>query len=152
MITCSKCFRLNNADARYCDWCGAQPEKALAPIQCTKCRSENDPYAKFCTTCGCVVEPPLRVIDARLRNDLNISASSIVAGVRWAGESWKPNVIACLSLDISPSFDESHVVECQCNIQQLSPTVSDYEEWNCHANARNLLSKCQRNRYLTCPE
>jgi hypothetical protein len=81
MMTCSKCFRLNNADARYCDWCGAQPEKASLPIQCTKCRAENDPYAKFCLTCGCVIEPPLRVIDARLRNDLNISASSMIAGV-----------------------------------------------------------------------
>lgn len=80
-MTCSKCFRLNNADARFCDWCGAQPDKAAMPIQCTKCRSENDPYAKFCTTCGCVIEPPLRVIDARLRNDLNISASSIITGV-----------------------------------------------------------------------
>ncbi|CAF1206319.1 unnamed protein product [Rotaria sordida] len=80
MMTCSKCFRLNNADARFCDWCGAQPEKSSMPIQCTKCRSENDPYAKFCLTCGCIIEPPLRVIDARLRNDLNISASSVVAG------------------------------------------------------------------------
>jgi hypothetical protein len=81
MMTCSKCFRLNNADARYCDWCGAQPEKASIPLQCTKCRAQNDPYAKFCLTCGCVIEPPLRVIDARLRNDLNISASSMIAGV-----------------------------------------------------------------------
>ncbi|CAF4540200.1 unnamed protein product, partial [Rotaria sp. Silwood1] len=80
MMTCSKCFRLNNADARYCDWCGAQPEKSSIPIQCTKCRSENDPYAKFCLACGCIIEPPLRVIDARLRNDLNISASSMIAG------------------------------------------------------------------------
>jgi len=81
MMTCSKCFRLNNADARYCDWCGAQPEKASMPIQCTKCRAENDPYAKFCLTCGCVIEPPLRVIDARVRNDLNISVPSMMAGV-----------------------------------------------------------------------
>ncbi|CAF4603299.1 unnamed protein product [Rotaria socialis] len=80
MMTCSKCFRLNNADARFCDWCGAQPEKSSVPLQCTKCRSENDPYAKFCLTCGCVIEPPLRVIDARLRNDLNISASSVIGG------------------------------------------------------------------------
>jgi hypothetical protein len=80
-MTCSKCFRLNNADARYCDWCGAQPEKAFVPIQCTKCRAENDPYAKFCLTCGCVIEPPLRVIDVRLRNDLNVSAPAMIAGV-----------------------------------------------------------------------
>ncbi|CAF1382933.1 unnamed protein product [Adineta steineri] len=80
MMTCSKCFRLNNADARYCDWCGAQPERASVPIQCTKCRAENDPYAKFCLTCGCTIEPPLRVIDANLRNDLNISTPGMLAG------------------------------------------------------------------------
>ena len=81
MMTCSKCYRLNNADARYCDWCGAQPDRVSMPIQCTKCRSENDPYAKFCTACSSVIEPPLRVIDARVRNDFNISSSSVIAGV-----------------------------------------------------------------------
>jgi hypothetical protein len=81
-MTCSKCFRLNNADARYCDWCGAQPEMASRPIQCTKCRAENDPYAKFCLTCGCVIEPPLRVLDARVRTDLNISSTPMIGGVR----------------------------------------------------------------------
>ncbi len=81
MMTCSKCFRLNNADARFCDWCGAHPERLLMPIQCTKCRSNNDPNAKFCSTCGCVIESPLRVIDARIKNDLTIPASSMIASV-----------------------------------------------------------------------
>ncbi|CAF1212445.1 unnamed protein product [Rotaria sordida] len=79
MMTCSKCFRLNNPDARFCDWCGACPEHASIPIQCTKCHTNNDPSAKFCSTCGCVIEPPLRVIDTRLRNDLNIPSSSMIA-------------------------------------------------------------------------
>ncbi|CAF4264488.1 unnamed protein product [Rotaria sp. Silwood2] len=79
MMTCSKCLRLNNPDARFCDWCGAYPEHASTPIQCTKCRTNNDPFAKFCSACGCVIETPLRVIDTRLRNDLNISSSSMIA-------------------------------------------------------------------------
>jgi len=81
MVTCSKCFRLNNADARFCDWCGAHPERISIPIQCTKCQSNNDPNAKFCLACGCVIEPPLRVIDARIRNDLTIPASTMIASV-----------------------------------------------------------------------
>jgi ribosomal protein L40E len=81
-MTCSKCFRLNNADARFCDWCGTHPERASIPKQCTKCRANNDPHATFCSSCGCVIEPPLRVMDTRLKNDSSIPASSMIAGVR----------------------------------------------------------------------
>lgn len=77
MMTCSKCYRLNNLDARFCDWCGAQPENLSTSGHCKKCRSINDPNAKFCSSCGCVIEPPLRVVDTRIRNDLNISANVI---------------------------------------------------------------------------
>ncbi|CAF5070531.1 unnamed protein product, partial [Rotaria sp. Silwood1] len=66
MITCSKCFRLNNPNARFCDWCSAYPDHASTSIQCTKCHTNNDSFAKFCSTCGCVLEPPLRIIDTRL--------------------------------------------------------------------------------------
>ncbi|CAF1327128.1 unnamed protein product [Rotaria sp. Silwood1] len=66
MITCSKCFRLNNPNARFCDWCGAYPEHISTSIQCTKCHTNNDSFGKFCSTCGCVLEPPLRIIDTRL--------------------------------------------------------------------------------------
>ncbi|CAF5101097.1 unnamed protein product, partial [Rotaria sp. Silwood1] len=79
MITCSKCFRLNNANARFCDWCGAYPEHIFTSIQCTKCHTNNDSFAKFCSACGCVIEPPLRIIDTRRKNDLNISSSSMIA-------------------------------------------------------------------------
>ncbi|CAF5111422.1 unnamed protein product, partial [Rotaria sp. Silwood1] len=54
MITCSKCFRLNNPNARFCDWCSAYPDHASTSIQCTKCHTNNDSFAKFCSTCGCV--------------------------------------------------------------------------------------------------
>ncbi|CAF5187975.1 unnamed protein product, partial [Rotaria sp. Silwood1] len=81
MITCSKCFRLNNPNARFCDWCGAYPEHISTSIQCTKCHTNNDSFGKFCSTCGCVIEPPLRISDTRLKNDLNISSSSMIASV-----------------------------------------------------------------------
>ncbi|CAF5151992.1 unnamed protein product, partial [Rotaria sp. Silwood1] len=48
-------------------------------IQCTKCHTNNDSFGKFCSTCGCVLEPPLRIIDTRLKNNLNISSSSMIA-------------------------------------------------------------------------
>lgn len=82
MVTCSKCFRLNNAEARFCDWCGAFPEQVPTNVQCTKCRATNDPWAKFCSTCGCVMEPPLRIVDTRIRQDTNISSSSMIANVK----------------------------------------------------------------------
>ncbi|CAF1307265.1 unnamed protein product [Rotaria sp. Silwood1] len=66
MITCSKCFRLNNPNARFCDWCGAYPEHTSTSIQCTKCHTNNASFGKFCSTCGCVIEPPLHIIDTRL--------------------------------------------------------------------------------------
>jgi hypothetical protein len=81
MMTCSKCLRLNNVDARFCDWCGAFPEKATILIPCIKCRANNDPQAKFCSSCGCAIEPALRVIDTRVRNNSSIPASSIIASV-----------------------------------------------------------------------
>ncbi|CAF1496059.1 unnamed protein product [Rotaria sp. Silwood1] len=66
MMTCSKCFRLNNPTARFCDWCSAYPDHASTSIQCTKCHTNNDSFAKFCSTCGCVLEPSLRIIDTSL--------------------------------------------------------------------------------------
>ncbi|CAF5121279.1 unnamed protein product [Rotaria sp. Silwood1] len=66
MITCSKCFRLNNLNARFCDWCDAYPEHTSTSIQRTKCHTNNDSFGKFCSTYGCVLEPPLRIIDTRL--------------------------------------------------------------------------------------
>ncbi|UJR21839.1 hypothetical protein I4U23_024913 [Adineta vaga] len=72
LMTCSKCLRVNHTDARFCDWCGAHPEKVLTSIQCTKCRATNGPTAKFCTSCGCVLETPAR-------NHFNGSTSSVIA-------------------------------------------------------------------------
>ena len=80
-MTCSKCFRLNTPDARFCDWCGTNSEKLPMPLQCTKCRANNHPHAKFCSTCGCVIEPPLRIIDTRIKNEPSLPASSMIASV-----------------------------------------------------------------------
>ena len=81
MLTCSNCLRLNNPNARFCDWCGAFPDRRLIPIQCTKCHANNDSSAKFCSTCGCVLEPPLRITDVHLRNNLTLPSSSMTSDV-----------------------------------------------------------------------
>lgn len=80
-MACSQCFRLINVDARFCDWCGACPERTTGPIQCAKCQANNDPSAKFCSTCGCVMEQPVRIIDTRLRNSIHAPSSSMIASV-----------------------------------------------------------------------
>ncbi|KFQ15391.1 Double zinc ribbon and ankyrin repeat-containing protein 1, partial [Leptosomus discolor] len=65
-ISCSKCNRVNQCDARFCDWCGAKA-RALTPgpppsyFTCLKCGTSNHPYAHFCGSCGVYIEPPSRV-------------------------------------------------------------------------------------------
>ncbi|NXJ94757.1 DZAN1 protein, partial [Corythaixoides concolor] len=65
-VSCSKCNRVNQYDARFCDWCGAKA-RALGPgpppsyFTCFKCGTSNRPYARFCGSCGVYIEPPSRV-------------------------------------------------------------------------------------------
>ncbi|NWW96468.1 DZAN1 protein, partial [Rhynochetos jubatus] len=65
-VSCSKCNRVNQCDARFCDWCGAKA-RALGPgpppsyFTCFKCGASNRPYARFCGSCGAFIEPPSRV-------------------------------------------------------------------------------------------
>ena len=47
MVTCSKCGRVNSADARFCDWCGAKPKKTYSVTHCLKCTAANEPYARY---------------------------------------------------------------------------------------------------------
>ncbi|CAF1326307.1 unnamed protein product [Adineta steineri] len=106
MMTCSKCLRVNNIDARFCDWCGSYPEKPSIPVSCTKCRANNDPNAKFCSSCGCVMEAPVRVIDSRFRNDLSIPTSSVIANTltRHSVNPMLLNANATLNNTRQPSF------------------------------------------------
>ena len=60
-VTCSKCSRINSADARFCDWCGAKPLPYRKHIICSKCEAANNPYASYCNSCGCNIEPPPRL-------------------------------------------------------------------------------------------
>ncbi|KAM9195572.1 double zinc ribbon and ankyrin repeat-containing protein 1 [Mergus octosetaceus] len=60
-ISCSKCNRVNQCDARFCDWCGAKPDPPLCYFSCFKCGTDNRPYARFCAFCGVYIEPPSRV-------------------------------------------------------------------------------------------
>ncbi|NXG74974.1 DZAN1 protein, partial [Baryphthengus martii] len=66
--SCSKCNRVNQWDARFCDWCGAKacaltlcPGPPPSYFTCFKCGTCNHPYARFCGSCGVYIEPPSRV-------------------------------------------------------------------------------------------
>ncbi|XP_040409529.1 double zinc ribbon and ankyrin repeat-containing protein 1 isoform X1 [Cygnus olor] len=59
-VSCSKCNRVNQCDARFCDWCGAKPDPPPCYFTCFKCGTNNRPYARFCAFCGVYVEPPSR--------------------------------------------------------------------------------------------
>jgi len=49
MIRCYKCNHENDADARFCDQCGAALTKNKS---CPACNELNDLDAKFCDNCG----------------------------------------------------------------------------------------------------
>ncbi|XP_027520338.1 double zinc ribbon and ankyrin repeat-containing protein 1 [Corapipo altera] len=59
-LLCSKCHRVNQCDARFCDWCGAKPGPPPSYFACFKCGTSNQPYAHFCVSCGVYIEPPSR--------------------------------------------------------------------------------------------
>ncbi|XP_022097976.1 double zinc ribbon and ankyrin repeat-containing protein 1-like isoform X3 [Acanthaster planci] len=60
LLCCNKCGRVNNSDARFCDWCGAKPAPTTHLLTCSRCQSSNQAYATFCHSCGCSIEPPPR--------------------------------------------------------------------------------------------
>ncbi|PKK21349.1 double zinc ribbon and ankyrin repeat domains 1 [Columba livia] len=60
-VLCSKCNRVNQCDARFCDWCGAKPGPPPSYFTCFKCGTSNRPYARFCGSCGVYIEPPSRM-------------------------------------------------------------------------------------------
>jgi hypothetical protein len=49
VLRCHKCNHTNDADARFCDQCGAPLEKTKP---CPGCGELNDPDARFCDNCG----------------------------------------------------------------------------------------------------
>jgi len=48
-VKCPACDTGNDADARFCDGCGAAMRTAA---ECSACGAENDGDAKFCDSCG----------------------------------------------------------------------------------------------------
>ncbi|XP_077131513.1 double zinc ribbon and ankyrin repeat-containing protein 1-like isoform X1 [Ranitomeya variabilis] len=89
MQSCSKCGRVNLADARFCDWCGAKPGPSVSYLTCSKCSASNQPYAHFCSSCGVYVEPPSRL--STHSNGMARPADHLT----WSGDlhgraSWQP--------------------------------------------------------------
>ncbi|ELU16303.1 hypothetical protein CAPTEDRAFT_151808 [Capitella teleta] len=81
--SCTKCSRVNNPDARYCDWCGAKPLPTTSNLICAKCEANNNPYAKHCASCGAILEPPMRA-DARNGGvTLNMTSGQQTMQAQW---------------------------------------------------------------------
>ncbi|KAF6024363.1 DZANK1 [Bugula neritina] len=59
---CSSCHRVNNPDARFCDWCGAKPVPQGVPMTCSRCGATNNLYAAFCASCGVSIGAPNREV------------------------------------------------------------------------------------------
>ncbi|XP_076817647.1 double zinc ribbon and ankyrin repeat-containing protein 1-like [Clavelina lepadiformis] len=61
LVRCPGCTRVNNPDARFCDWCGEKPIPEQSPMTCSLCKHNNRPYSKFCSQCGSKFVPPDRM-------------------------------------------------------------------------------------------
>ncbi|XP_067682776.1 double zinc ribbon and ankyrin repeat-containing protein 1-like isoform X1 [Haliotis asinina] len=59
-VTCNKCGRVNNGDARFCDWCGTKPSHPTSAMVCSECHANNHPYSTFCGSCGIKLDAPVR--------------------------------------------------------------------------------------------
>jgi hypothetical protein len=81
MSQCSDCCRFNRVDAQFCHWCGRQQNTSIQTIDCNKCHATNDSMAKFCLACGCVIRFPSSIGDMRVKQDLILPSSSIIANV-----------------------------------------------------------------------
>ncbi|XP_072360095.1 double zinc ribbon and ankyrin repeat-containing protein 1 isoform X2 [Scyliorhinus torazame] len=94
MLACSKCGRVNNTDARFCDWCGAKPRPPMSYLSCLKCGATNHPYARFCGSCGLYLEPPVRV-DSRNSALFGSGQSAVLAQTtdRHTSATWQPLTI-----------------------------------------------------------
>ncbi|XP_051979560.1 double zinc ribbon and ankyrin repeat-containing protein 1 [Xyrauchen texanus] len=60
MVSCSKCNRVNQSDARFCDWCGAKPGHKSSTVKCSQCGASSHPYANYCGGCGVFLDGPPR--------------------------------------------------------------------------------------------
>ncbi|XP_070779285.1 double zinc ribbon and ankyrin repeat-containing protein 1 [Enoplosus armatus] len=58
MLSCSRCKRRNQSDARFCDWCGSKPGHAASCVICWRCGASGHPYAFYCAACGVFLEAP----------------------------------------------------------------------------------------------
>ncbi|XP_041033376.1 double zinc ribbon and ankyrin repeat-containing protein 1 isoform X1 [Carcharodon carcharias] len=94
MLACSKCGRVNNTDARFCDWCGAKPGPPMSYLSCSKCGATNHPCARFCGSCGLYLEPPMRV-DSRNSALFGSGQSTVLAEAtdQHNSATWQPLTI-----------------------------------------------------------
>ncbi|XP_060687656.1 double zinc ribbon and ankyrin repeat-containing protein 1 isoform X2 [Hemiscyllium ocellatum] len=108
MLACSKCGRINNTDARFCDWCGAKPGPPMSYLSCSKCGATNHPYARFCGSCGLYLEPPVRM-DSHNSTLLGAGQSTVLAETTDLHSSpiWQPLTIPLQRLGLESKKDQS---------------------------------------------
>ena len=52
-LTCPDCNRtIDNEEAQFCPFCGANLYESVTPWVCKACGQENEPQAMFCIGCG----------------------------------------------------------------------------------------------------
>ena len=59
-IQCPYCERTNAGDARFCDWCGKQPQLSPRTFPCQDCGCENALYSEYCSSCSVLLRAPER--------------------------------------------------------------------------------------------
>ncbi|XP_028828005.1 double zinc ribbon and ankyrin repeat-containing protein 1-like isoform X2 [Denticeps clupeoides] len=87
LVSCSKCHRVNQVDARYCDWCGAKPGPVPSYLTCSRCGSSSHPYANFCGSCGVFLEGPARVQSHDIPRHLQHASTGPDSAARQAADA-----------------------------------------------------------------
>ncbi|XP_056136571.1 double zinc ribbon and ankyrin repeat-containing protein 1 [Lampris incognitus] len=84
MVSCSKCHRMNQWNARYCDWCGSKPLHTVSLLLCSRCGASSAPCAHYCAVCGIFLQDPAHSTgDAADHKQVSFSPS--------LGAPWQPH-------------------------------------------------------------
>ncbi|NXX80613.1 DZAN1 protein, partial [Urocolius indicus] len=111
-VSCSKCNRVNQCDARFCEWCGAKA-RALSPgpppsyFTCFKCGTSNHPYARFCGSCGIYIEPKSQMAS---QNDVLMNVGD---SLEFSEAKQLQAPVACQPLPISLHKSKTEVKETE---------------------------------------
>ena len=124
MITCPKCSRLNPPNARFCDRCSLELRRVSLSIACARCQADNHSSARFCLACGCPMEPPLRLIDPRARNDFPPAAAAATRRYHRSAATQTHANVHPSATEVSKLIEENKQLLAERELRENRPKLS----------------------------